>query len=336
MNIDSELEAFSDVIERNGNAIMQRAMAQVLESRYDAGDVSLAAKYHTRFLKKVLPVFPAILSISCEAVCGNKEKTIGIGAALTLFVEASNIHDDIIDQTFDKHKRKTTFAKFGSAIALLAGDLILVQAALYLAKECETLPNDQRSEIIDLTYKALAEISKSAAMETKMQRKFNISPPDYLEVVRLRASVPQIHCMIGGILGGGTKKMISYLGKYGKIYGVVGTVIDEFMDLHDYNKFSNRLKNECVPLPVLYSLKNAAIKEEIIPLLNKFAISKKEHDSLVVAVLGSEEVRNLQKETLQMLASQVHNIEKELVKSSARGDLLTLNKVVERLLCNIG
>ena len=70
-----------------------------------------------------------------------------------------------------------------------------------------------------------------------MRRRIDVSSKDYLEVVRLRASVPEAHCMIGGILGSGTKKMISLPWKLWRNYGIVGTVIDEFMDLFDYHKF---------------------------------------------------------------------------------------------------
>ena len=130
--------------------------------------------------------------------------------------------------------------------------------------------------------------------------------------------------------------MISYLGNYGKTYGIVGTVIDEFMDLCNYDKFSSRLKNECVPLPVLCALKDAAINEKLTPVLNKFEISRKEQSDMVKIVIGSEEVANLRKEITKLLKLQVYNIERELAKNCARGDLSTLNKVLDRLLCNLG
>lgn len=333
--IASNLDVLADVVEKHGRAIMQKAVEQTLDSNYDAGDVSLALKYHASFLPKVLPVFPALINLSCEAAGGKMEKFVGIGAALTLFVEAANIHDDVIDQTKIKRKRKTTFGKFGNDVALLAGDVMLVQAAFSLVKECEQLDREQKDTILLLTFQSLNKICKSAAKESSMRRRFDVSSHDYLEVVSLRASVSQVHCTIGGILGGGTKKMISYLGNYGKTYGIVGTVIDEFMDLYNYDKFSNRLKNECVPLPVLCALKNAAINEKLIMVLNKFEISRKEHGHLVKVVVGSEEVKNLQREILELSNSQIYNIERELIKSCARGDLLTLNRVLQKLLCNL-
>ena len=87
------LDIFADIIEKHGRAVMQKVVKQTLDSKYDAGDVSCATKYHARFLTKVLPVFPALITLSCEAVGGKIEKSLGVGAALTLFVEAANIHE---------------------------------------------------------------------------------------------------------------------------------------------------------------------------------------------------------------------------------------------------
>ena len=126
--ITSNIDAFTGIIEKHGRAMMEKAVEQVLDSNYESGVVSSASKYHVKFLRNVLPTVPALMTLSCEGAGGKKEKPIGIGAALTLFVEAANIHDDIIDQTIIKHNRKTTFGKFGTDITLLAGDFLLVQA----------------------------------------------------------------------------------------------------------------------------------------------------------------------------------------------------------------
>ena len=79
--ITLNLDVFEEIIEKHGRAIMQKAVEQTLDSNYDVGAVSRATKYHTRFLTKVLPVFPALITLSCEAVGGKMEKILSIDAA---------------------------------------------------------------------------------------------------------------------------------------------------------------------------------------------------------------------------------------------------------------
>lgn len=334
MSQDSDLELFSEIIERNGRAIMDKATSQILDSDLDAGVVSSAAKYHTRFLSRVIPVFPALVNLSYEAASTKKTSSpIGVGAALTLFVEAANIHDDIIDQTHSKHNRKTTFGKFGTNLSILAGDLVLVKATLTLCKECQDLPPKTKDTITGLTFEALNKISRSAAKELTLQKRFDFSPRDYMDVVTLRAAVPEAHCQIGAILGGANEATASCLGGYGKTYGVVGTVIDEYMDLLDYQKFGTRLKNECVPLPLLYALQNIELREKLQPLLSSFEVTAEDHKQIVTLTLGSIEANRLKTSSLSLLNKTKAEVDKKLKEGFARDDLLTLISVLERLLC---
>jgi geranylgeranyl pyrophosphate synthase len=275
------------------------------------------------------------MTLSCEAVGGKKEAPIGIGAALTLLVEAANIHDDIIDQTLVKNKRKTTFGKYGQNVTVLAGDFLLFQASQLLSNECNALLVNQSKTILDLTSESLAKISKSAAKEAQMQKRFDVLPQDYLEIVKLRASVPQVHCMIGGILGGGTDSMVDCLGLYGKNYGVVGTVIDEFMDLYDYTKFSNRLRDEVVPLPVLCALQDLNVKAEILFLIKNYEMNQTDHNRLVRSVLSSVKVKKVQKEIAVLPQRSIAEVQKTLRENNAQENLVTIQSMVKDLLCNI-
>ncbi len=337
MNTNSvDMDVFQDIIEQHGRAVMQRAVEETLGSKYDAGLISSAVKYHVKFLPNVLPLVPALMTLSCEAVGGKKETPIGIGAALTLLVEAANIHDDIIDQTITKHHRKTTFGKYGKNVTLLAGDFLLFHAAQELFKESTRLPPQQKNSVLDLTFNSLSKICDSAAKESKMQKRFDVLPREYLEIVRLRAAVPETHCMIGGILGGGSESMVAGLGVYGKNYGIVGTVIDEFMDLFDYVKFSDRLRNEVITLPVLCALQDTKFRPDILPLLEKFEVNQTEHANIVRAVLTSDKVKKLQREISVLPDKSCQQLQKTIGENKAREELSAIQIVVRELLCNIG
>ena len=336
MTAQLAIDAITDIIERNGRPIMDNAIDQVMNSEFDAGLVSSAIKYHVKFLGKVLPVFPALTKLSYDAAGGRApEELNGIGSALTLFVEAANMHDDVIDQTLSKHNRKTAYGKYGKDISILAGDILLVQASLFLSKACEQLPLEKKETVIRLTLKALAKISDSAAKEAHMRRKLDTQPKNYLEVVRLRATVLEIHCMIGGLLGGATESMVSCLGEYGKNYGILGTIADEFMDLFDYQKFTSRLSNETVPLPVLCALQDSSIKNSILPLVSNFELSGKNYEILVKLVMSSAKVKKLVFYTEMLSDKSIRNINKCLNESEARRNLSTLPKILQNLLSNL-
>jgi geranylgeranyl pyrophosphate synthase len=274
MYMDSELELMEKVkgiIEKRGKAAIEKAKEEILDSQYKGGIVSSALKYFARVtLSGGLPVFPALISLSCEAVGGRTEKTTSIGAALTLIAGAADIHDDIIDQSRIKYSKKTVFGKFGADVALLAGDALLIQG--------------------------LMKISQAEATETGLMKKLDVPPEKYFEIIKMRAVVPELHCKIGAILGNGDARAVEVLGRYGRTFGITSTIRDEFIDLLEYQELQNRLKNECPPLPFVYALQNSRVKTEVLALSKNMQLRRSKFEEITRIILESEEVQKLKRE----------------------------------------
>ena len=54
---------------------------------------------------------PALLSLICEAVCGDPYITTPIGVSMTLISGGIDIHDDIVDQSKSKGPQQTVYGK---------------------------------------------------------------------------------------------------------------------------------------------------------------------------------------------------------------------------------
>jgi geranylgeranyl pyrophosphate synthase len=298
MNSESELmEKVKGIIEKRGKAAIEQARKEILDSQYKGGIVSSALKYFARVtLSGGLPVFPALISLSCEAVGGRTEKTTSIGAALTLIAGAADIHDDIIDQSQIKYSKKTVFGKFGADVALLAGDALLIQGLMLLHKECESLPKEQKETILSLLFQAFMKISQAEATETGLMKKLDVPPEKYFEIIKMRAVIPELHCKIGAILGNGDARAVEVLGRYGRTFGITSTIRDEFIDLLEYQELQNRLKNECPPLPFMYALQNSRVKTEVLSLSKNMRLRRSTFGEITRIILESKEVQKLKRE----------------------------------------
>ena len=325
MNSDSELmETVKSIIEKRGKVAIEEAKHEILDSPYDGGLVSSALKHFVQVtLKGALPVFPALLSLSCEAVGGRKEKTTSIGAALMLIAGAADIHDDIIDQSVFKYSKKTVFGKFGGDVALLAGDALLIQGLMFLYKECELLPIEQRKAIQNLVVDAFFEISNAEAKERLLMKNFDTTPQKHFEVFRLKAVIPEVHCKIGGILGDGNIEQIEALGNYGRIFGIVSGIRDDFIDLLEYPELRNRLRNECPPLPLIYALQNPGIKKKFAKFLGKQNLTDRQVQKLASISLKSAEVVKLKIEMNLMIQKAEDTL--HFIKNR------TIEKILEQL-----
>ena len=217
---------------------------------------------------------PALISLACEAVGGNVEDTISISAALVLLAGAADIHDDIIDESKIKGPYLTVYGKFGRDIAVLSGDALLLKGLYMLNEGLKPISKEKEKLVLESVRQAFLELCGGEAREASWRGKKEISRKEYLEIIRQKAAASEAATRIGAILGGGTEKEIELLGHYGRTYGILMTLRNEFIDVFEPDELRNRLRKECLPIPVLIAFHDDSRKTEILQLLKKKLTAK--------------------------------------------------------------
>ncbi len=291
------MQTVKRIVEENGKAAVKNAHEEILSLKHTGEVIYSALEYFAEtILHSSLPVFPALLSLSCKAVGGKTEKTTSIGAAMTLVAIAADVHDDIIDDSPTKYGKKTIVGQFGSDVALLAGDALLFYGLALLNRECGSLLKQQREAIIGMTSKAFCDISNAEANETGLRKKHDLAPEEYFEIIRQKAVVPEVHCKIGGVLGNADEATLDALGRYGQAFGVASIIRDEFIDLVEQPELLSRMNHGYPPFPILYALRNKKIKPKVEKLIDNSRITEKLVNEIVDLILDSAEVQELRKD----------------------------------------
>ncbi|MGD8506405.1 MAG: polyprenyl synthetase family protein, partial [Candidatus Bathyarchaeota archaeon] len=220
---------------------------------------------------------PALLSIVCEAVGGNPSITTPVAVPMILISGAIDIHDDIIDQSKTKEGRPTVYGKYGKEIALLAGDALLFKGFNLLNGAVDKgVPVHKLSIISDIITQSFFELGDAEALELSFRGRTDVTPKEYLNVVRKKAADVEAHTRIGAILGGGTVNEVKALSNYGRLLGIVKILRDDAVDMADSEEFLHRFMKEHLPIPLLYALQNPRNSSEIRSILSKKALTKKE------------------------------------------------------------
>lgn len=242
-----------------------------------------------------------LLSMACEAVGGNPNKTIPIGAATIMLRGGIDIHDDVIDHQKIKMKKPTVYGKYGTNIAILAGNALLFKGFALLNEAISPFSKEKRKTITDLIKSAFFEIGDAVANEVEFRKNPNLLPEDYYtKVVKTKAVGVEVHMKVGAIVGGGTKKQIEALARFGRILGILATVRDEVIDMYEPRELRNRIKNEIPPLPILYAFKSQHAKEKINNLLRKKRITQTDAYEILDITFKSEEYQKFRKKMRSM------------------------------------
>jgi geranylgeranyl pyrophosphate synthase len=288
--IDS-IKYLKKIFEERGRESYEVAREVVLKEELSYKPLREALKY---FMENVWYDFehPALLSLACESVGGRPESTTLLGACLVLLAGAMDIHDDIIDQSRTKNSKLTVFGKFGKDLALLVGDALLVKGYTLLNEACEKLPRKKAKSIPKAMKKALFEVGNAEAEETSLKGNWNVDPEVYFDIIKRKSALAEVAVRIGAMIGNGNSKEITALSRYGRILGILANLRNEFVDIYEVRELKNRIKNECLPIPILYAFRNPEIKNKVT-FLFKERLKSEETMEIVHIVMSAKEVLKL-------------------------------------------
>jgi len=310
-----------------GQIALELAKQTIKQEKIPSEPIQQALEYFIDSWKDV--VHPASIALSCEAVGGKAEETTQIGVAFVLLAGGADVHDDIIDESTFKYSKETVLGKFGRDIAILVGDALLFKGLYVLHDACEALATDQKRLVLELTMQAFFGISSAEAKESCLKASGSIAAEEYLSMIETKAAVAEATMRIGAIIGGGSLEEIEALASFGKTFGILLTIRDEFIDVFELNEVKNRAEREWLPLPILYTFKDSAKKDEILSLLKSGPITKNAVERTLDIVINSKETQDLKCQMYSMIKEENQRL--SLIKKNQGKFKLMLKAIVEDL-----
>jgi len=314
---EEAMKKLQKIFKERGSKAMEIARKEILTEKIECKKAREALTYFiTKYWNDLAR--PTLLSLACEAVGGDPELTTPIAVPMILISGAIDIHDDIIDKSKAKNGRPTVYGKFGPDIALIVGDMLLVKGLTLLNKAIEKgISPEKMATICDIIKTMFLELGDAEALELQFRRRMDITPEEYLYVVKKKAADVEAHTRISAILGGGSEKEMEALSEYGRLLGMLIILRDDWIDMIDFEESVHRIKRECLPLPLLYALKNPKIRSEINTILAKKKKAKKDAEAILRVVYDTEGFRLYEDLTKNMVGSALSAL--ALLKFKAQG-----------------
>lgn len=326
-NQEGITEQLLELLHERGKEALELARKTVLEEKIESKEAQEALKYFiTECWHNVTR--PALLSLVCEAVGGDPDITKSVGVSITLISGATGIHDDIIDKSKIKGSRPTVPAKFGQDIALLVGDALLFKGFNVLYKAVEKgVSAEKIATISDTINNTFFELGDAEALSLHFRGRTDVTPEDYLYIVRKKAADIEAYTRIGAILGDGSEEEVEALGEYGRLLGMLAILRADMIDMFDLKETIHRIKKEHLSLVILYALQNPEMLSLLRDRLKKVKTQKDaEKLSTFVDEAGGyarmEECMNkLAEEAYSKIEKIEHN--KKYLELLVQGTLLT-------------
>jgi len=187
---------------------------------------------------------PALLLLANDLFGGKNKGAINAALAIEVFHNFTLLHDDIMDDAPLRRGKDTVYKKWGSNIAILAGDVMFVNAIQLLAKnDTSKLP-----EILDLFNTTAVEVCEGQQFDMNFETLQNVSIDDYLKMIELKTAVLLAASLkIGAILGNASQENANHIYEFGRNLGVAFQLMDDILDLYgDPEKFGKQVGGDII------------------------------------------------------------------------------------------
>ena len=155
---------------------------------------------------------------------------VGMAVAAELVHAASLIHDDIVDRALTRRAHTALYREFGTAIAVLVGDVLYAQFFTLIAEL--PLPAARRLRLVQLFCAVTRTMSQGEIFQHGAKRyELEITVDDYLTIIRSKtAALMSACCAAGALVAGGTKARVTTAGEFGLQFGLAFQLMDDQMD----------------------------------------------------------------------------------------------------------
>lgn len=213
--------------------------------------------------KQIRPMFVFFAAKLCGGIIESTHR----GAALVeLLHTATLVHDDVVDNAYERRGFFSINALWKNKIAVLVGDYLLAKGLLLSV-------NNQEFRLLQIVSEAVKQMSEGELLQIEKVRRMDISEALYFDVIRQKtASLIASCCACGAASAGADEETIEKMRLFGEKVGIAFQIKDDTFDFgtDDVGKpLGIDIKEKKVTLPLIYALNNAdrAEKKRIINLV---------------------------------------------------------------------
>jgi octaprenyl-diphosphate synthase len=211
--------------------------------------------------------------------------------SVELLHTATLVHDDVVDESYERRGTFSVNALWRNKLAVLVGDYIL-------AKGLQLQLEHQKYNFLHLISRAVQDMAEGEILQMKKSRKLDINDEVYFEIIRKKtASLIATSMAIGASSVTNNGDIVEKMYRIGQDVGIAFQIKDDIFDYQAKGIIGkptgNDIKEKKITLPLLYVLNNSesAERKRILSLIkhkNKNSAVVKELIELVTEKGGLE------------------------------------------------
>lgn len=259
-----------------------------------------------------------------------KESTYTAASLIELLHTATLIHDDVVDEAYERRGFFSINALWKSKISVLVGDYLLSKGLLLAV-------DNNEYDLLKIVSVAVKEMSEGELLQIQQSRKLTITEEIYADIIRKKTAALIAACTACGAKStGADDEMVEKMRLFGEYTGMAFQIKDDLLDYQNNGNIGkpsgNDIKEKKLTLPIIHVLNHVSNgdKKRILGIVKRHNKNKKKVQEVIDFVVQNggldytiEKMHEYQQKALELL--------KDIPDSESKQSMIELvNYVVNR------
>ncbi|HJW31443.1 MAG TPA: polyprenyl synthetase family protein [Saprospiraceae bacterium] len=255
--------------------------------------------------KQMRPIFVLLSARMCGPIT---TKTYTAASLVELLHTATLVHDDVVDDAYQRRGFFSINALWKNKIAVLVGDYLLSRGLLVAL-------DNRAYDILQITSRAVRDMSEGELLQIEKARRLDITEDIYFDIIRKKtASLIAAACASGAASVSEDQQLIDRFYQLGERIGVAFQIKDDLFDYGEINVGKPRaidIQEKKMTLPLIYTLQhvNQPQKAQLIRTVEKFNKDKPRVKELISTVYETGGIRYAEDKMKAIIAEATQLLE---------------------------
>jgi octaprenyl-diphosphate synthase len=202
---------------------------------------------------------PIYVFLTAKLLGNINPSTYHAAALIELLHTATLVHDDVVDESYQRRGFFSINALWKNKISVLVGDYLLSRGLLVAVENSEL-------QLLKIVSDAVKEMAEGELLQMEKARRLNTNESTYFEIIRKKTATLLASCAAAGAKSaGGSDEQVEMMRQFGENIGIAFQIKDDLFDYQTINSTGkpsgNDIQEKKMTLPLIYALNNSTASE---------------------------------------------------------------------------
>lgn len=181
---------------------------------------------------------PVLAMLAYNIYADDVQRVLPAATAIEVFHNFTLLHDDIMDNAAVRRGRPSVFARWGSNVAILSGDVMMIEAYRHLqGVEAKFLP-----AVFERFNTMAAQVCEGQQYDMDFETQAKVAVAEYMNMIELKtAALLSGAVTIGAILAGASEEDVQKLYKFATEVGIAFQLQDDLLDSYGDEQLGKKI-----------------------------------------------------------------------------------------------